>query len=211
MTDYAVVNPATGETVKTYPTITDAELKDAIAQADEAHRTWSASTTVASRAALLRRVGELHGERTQHLAEIIVREMGKPIAQAVGEVEFCTAIYDFYADNAETLMADEPITLLAGEGSAVVRRSSLGVLLGIMPWNYPYYQVARFAGPNLVIGNTILLKHAPQCPESAEALQEIFLEAGFPAGAYVNIYATNAQIEWVIADTAGAWRLLDRL
>ena len=149
----------------------------------------------------MRRVGELHSERTQHLAEIIVREMGKPIAQAVGEVEFCTAIYDFYADNAEALMADEPITLLAGEGSAVVRRSSLGVLLGIMPWNYPYYQVARFAGPNLVIGNTILLKHAPQCPESAEALQEIFLDAGFPAGAYANIYATNPQIEWAIGDT----------
>jgi succinate-semialdehyde dehydrogenase/glutarate-semialdehyde dehydrogenase len=81
-----------------------------------------------------------------------------------------------------------------------VRRSSLGVLLGIMPWNYPYYQVARFAGPNLVIGNTILLKHAPQCPESAAAMEEIFHEAGFPDGAYINIYATNEQIEWVIAD-----------
>jgi succinate-semialdehyde dehydrogenase/glutarate-semialdehyde dehydrogenase len=201
MTEYAVVNPATGETVKTYPTITDAGLSEAIALADEAHRTWSASTTVSERAALIRRVGELHTERAQQLAEIIVREMGKPIAQAVGEVEFCTAIYDFYADNAESLLADEPITLLAGEGTAVVRRSSLGVLLGIMPWNYPYYQVARFAGPNLINGNTILLKHAPQCPESAEAIQEIFLEAGFPAGAYVNIYATNEQIEGVIGDS----------
>ena len=85
----------------------------------------------------------------------------------------------------------------------------IGVLLGIMPWNFPYYQVARFAGPNLIIGNTILLKHAPQCPESAEALQEIFLDAGFPAGAYVNIYATNAQIEWVIGDASR--RLLDGL
>ena len=201
MTEYAVVNPATGETVKTYPTITDAGLSEAIALADEAHRTWSASTTVSERAALIRRVGELHTERAQQLAEIILREMGKPIAQAVGEVEFCTAIYDFYADNAESLLADEPITLLAGEGTAVVRRSSLGVLLGIMPWNYPYYQVARFAGPNLINGNTILLKHAPQCPESAEAIQEIFLEAGFPAGAYVNIYATNEQIEGVIGDS----------
>jgi succinate-semialdehyde dehydrogenase/glutarate-semialdehyde dehydrogenase len=89
---------------------------------------------------------------------------------------------------------------MGGEGSAVVRRSSLGVLLGIMPWNFPYYQVARFAGPNLVIGNTILLKHAPQCPQSAEAMQEIYNDAGFPDGAYVNIYATNEQIEWVIAD-----------
>jgi succinate-semialdehyde dehydrogenase/glutarate-semialdehyde dehydrogenase len=200
MSEYAVVNPANGETVKTYPTITDDALRDAIAGADEAHRTWSPSTSVAERAALVRRVGELHTERARHLAEIIVREMGKPIAQAVGEVEFCTAIYDFYADNAEALMADEPITLLDGEGTAVVRRSSLGVLLGIMPWNYPYYQVARFAGPNLVNGNTILLKHAPQCPESSEALQEIFHDAGFPAGAYTNIYATNDQIEWVIGD-----------
>jgi succinate-semialdehyde dehydrogenase / glutarate-semialdehyde dehydrogenase len=74
------------------------------------------------------------------------------------------------------------------------------VLLGIMPWNFPYYQVARFGGPNLIIGNTILLKHAPQCPESAEALQELYLEAGFPDGAYVNINASNEQIEWVIAD-----------
>src|SRR5204863_167106 len=119
---------------------------------------------------------------------------------ALGELDFVGDIYGFYADNAEELMADEPIKLLAGEGSAVVRKSSLGVLLGIMPWNFPYYQVARFAGPNLVIGNTILLKHAPQCPESAEAMQQIFNEAGVPPGAYENIRASNEQIEWVIAD-----------
>jgi succinate-semialdehyde dehydrogenase / glutarate-semialdehyde dehydrogenase len=200
MSDYAVVNPATGETVKTYPTISDADLKSAIARADDAHATWSKTATVAERAALVRRVGELHTEHAQRLAEIIVREMGKPIEQAIGEVEFCTAIYEFYADNAEEVMADEPIKLLDGEGTAIVRRSSLGVLLGIMPWNFPYYQVARFGGPNLIIGNTILLKHAPQCPESAEALQELYLEAGFPDGAYVNINASNEQIEWVIAD-----------
>jgi succinate-semialdehyde dehydrogenase/glutarate-semialdehyde dehydrogenase len=126
--------------------------------------------------------------------------MGKPIGQARGEIAFCASIYEFYADNAEALMADEPIELMGGEGSAFVRRSSLGVLLGIMPWNFPYYQVARFAGPNLVIGNTILLKHAPQCPQSAEAMQHIFNDAGFPDGAYVDIRATNEQIEWVIAD-----------
>jgi len=200
MSMYAVVDPATGETLKEYPTITDDELREAIARADQAHREWSTSATVAERASLLRRVGELHTERRKDLAEIIVAEMGKPIGQARGEVAFCASIYEFYADNAEALMADEPIELLGGEGSAVVRRSSLGVLLGIMPWNFPYYQVARFAGPNLIIGNTILLKHAPQCPQSAEAMQEIFNDAGFPDGAYVNIYATNEQIEWVIAD-----------
>ena len=197
---YAVTNPATGETVKTYPTITDAELDAAIAAADEAHRGWSKSTTVQERAALIRRVGELHLERRQELAEIIVREMGKPIEQALGEADFAAAIYEYYADHASEFLEDEPIRLLAGEGSAVIRRSSLGVLLGVMPWNFPYYQVARFAGPNLIIGNTIVLKHAEQCPESAAAIEQIFRDAGFPAGAYVNIYASHDQIEQVIAD-----------
>jgi succinate-semialdehyde dehydrogenase/glutarate-semialdehyde dehydrogenase len=149
---------------------------------------------------MIRKVGELHEERSQELAEIIVREMGKPIEQALGEVGFCKAIYDYYADNGPDLLKDEPVKLLEGDGSAFVRRSPFGVLLGIMPWNYPYYQVARFAGPNLVIGNTILLKHAPQCPESALAMAEIFHEAGFGEGVYTNIFATNEQIEWVIAD-----------
>ncbi len=197
---YAVINPATGETVKQYPTISDEELRSAIASADDAHKSWAGSSTVAERAALVRKVGELYVERRQELAEIIVREMGKPIEQALAELDFVGDIYGFYADNAEALMADEPIKLLAGEGSAVIRRSSLGVLLGIMPWNFPYYQVARFAGPNFVIGNTIVLKHAPQCPESAEAMQKLFDEAGFPKGAYENVYATNEQVEWVIAD-----------
>jgi succinate-semialdehyde dehydrogenase / glutarate-semialdehyde dehydrogenase len=200
MSVYAVIDPATGETVKEYPTISDDELREAIALADETFHTWSSSTTVKERAELIRRVGQLHAERREQLGEIIVREMGKPIEQAMGEVDFSAAIYEFYADNGESLMADEPITLLDGDGSAYVRRTPYGVLLGIMPWNYPYYQVARFAGPNLVVGNTILLKHAPQCPESAAAMADIFHEAGFPEGAYINIYATNEQIEWVIGD-----------
>ncbi|HEY3553101.1 MAG TPA: NAD-dependent succinate-semialdehyde dehydrogenase [Solirubrobacterales bacterium] len=200
MSSYAVVNPATGETVKEYEEISDDELRAAIDRADRAAKSWPASTSVADRAALVRRVGELHSERREELAEIIVREMGKPIEQALMEVDFAGMIYGFYADNAEDLMADEPIQLSEGEGTAVIRRSPFGVLLGIMPWNFPYYQVARFAGPNMVIGNTILLKHAPQCPESAAAMQQIFDDAGFPEGCYENIYATNEQIEWVIAD-----------
>ncbi|WP_349866290.1 NAD-dependent succinate-semialdehyde dehydrogenase [Leifsonia sp. WHRI 6310E] len=197
---YAVTNPATGETVKTFEPIGDAELEAAITAASDAYRGWSKSSTVEERAALIRRVGELHVERRQELADIIVREMGKPVEQALGEVDFAGAIYEYYADHAAEFLEDEPITLLDGEGTAVVRRSALGVLLGIMPWNFPYYQVARFAGPNLVIGNTILLKHAEQCPESAAAIEKIFLDAGFPVGAYVNIYAGHDQIEKVIAD-----------
>jgi succinate-semialdehyde dehydrogenase / glutarate-semialdehyde dehydrogenase len=200
LSTYAVVNPATGETVKEYPEISDADLRAAIDRAGAASKSWPSSSTVADRAALVRKVGDLHKERSTELAEIIVREMGKPIDQALGEVDFAGDIYRFYADNAESLMADEPIELSEGEGTAVIRRSPFGVLLGIMPWNFPYYQVARFAGPNLVIGNTILLKHAPQCPESAAAMQKIFEEAGAPEGAYENIYATNEQVERVIAD-----------
>jgi len=194
------VDPATGETVKTYETITDAALDAAIVQANEAYRTWSRGSTVAERAALISRVAQLHEERQDELAAIIAREMGKPIGDAVGEIQFSAAIYQFYADNAEEFLADEPITLMGGEGSAVVRKSALGVLLGIMPWNFPYYQVARFAGPNLIIGNTVLLKHAPQCPESSAAIQRIYDDAGFPAGAYTNIYATNEQVATVIAN-----------
>lgn len=200
MSQYAVVDPATGDVVREYPTATAEQIESALASASKAFKEWSKSTTVAQRAELIRKVAALHNERKDELARIIQREMGKPLEESVGEVEFSAAIYEFYADNAEKFLADEPIDLLEGEGSAVIRRSAVGVLLGIMPWNYPYYQVARFAGPNLVLGNTIVLKHAPQCPESAAALQKIFDDAGYPEGAYVNVYATNEQIAEAIAD-----------
>jgi succinate-semialdehyde dehydrogenase/glutarate-semialdehyde dehydrogenase len=200
MSDYAVINPATGETLKTYPTISDGELEAAIAGAYKAYQEWGRTTSIEERTKLVRRVAELHSERREELAAITVREMGKPMEQALGEVDFCVDIYGYYADNGAELLKDEPIKLLAGDGTAIIRRSPYGVLLGIMPWNFPTYQVARFAGPNLVIGNAILLKHAPQCPETAEALQKIYNDAGFPAGAYTNIYATNDQAAKVIAD-----------
>jgi succinate-semialdehyde dehydrogenase/glutarate-semialdehyde dehydrogenase len=200
MGKYSVVNPATGETVKEYPEISDSDLSAAIAAAEDAHRNWALKTSVSERASLVRRVAELHSERRETLAEIAVREMGKPKEQALGEVDFCAAIYSYYADNAEEFLKDEPITLLAGDGTALVRRTSVGPLLGIMPWNFPYYQVARFAGPNLVVGNPILLKPARQCPESAEAIQKMFADAGFPDGAYETILVSNDQIADAIAD-----------
>lgn len=198
MSDYAVVNPATGETLATYETITDDALEAAIAQADSAYRAWR-DVPVAERAARIRRVAELHRERRDELAAIIVREMGKPLAAALGEVDFAADITEYYADNAETITADQPLEIL-GEGSAVIRRSPLGVLLGIMPWNFPYYQVARFAAPNIVVGNTILLKHASQCPESAAAIEKMYADAGLGDGVYTNVFATNDQAARIIAD-----------
>ncbi len=199
MSQFAVINPATGERLAEYPTISDVELRDAIGSAAAAHRRWSL-TPPAERAAVVGRVGDLHQGRRDELASIIVREMGKPIEQALGEVDYCAAIYRYYADHGPRFLADEPIELLDGDGSALIRFSSFGVLLGVMPWNFPYYQVARFAGPNLVAGNTILLKHAPQCPESATALQQLFHDAGLLPGGYVNLFAGNDQVAAVIAD-----------
>ncbi|MET7339043.1 NAD-dependent succinate-semialdehyde dehydrogenase [Nonomuraea sp. NPDC005650] len=200
MTEYAVRDPRNGEVLKTFPTATDAEIAAALDLSAAAYATWGRGTQVSDRARLLRRVAEQHEERAEELGEIIMREMGKPRDQAVGEVRFSAAIYRYYADNAATFLADEPIDLLDGTGTALIRRAPVGALLGIMPWNFPCYQVARFAAPNLAAGNTIVLKHAPQCPESAAAYEQIFLDAGFPVGAYVNVYATNEQVAAIIAD-----------
>jgi succinate-semialdehyde dehydrogenase/glutarate-semialdehyde dehydrogenase len=198
MSEYAVVNPATGETLATYPSHTDAEVEERISKADAAYRVWR-NTPVSERAAALRRVAELHRERKDELAAIIVREMGKPLSHAEGEVDFAADITEFYADQAERITADQPVDIL-GEGTAVVRKAPLGALLGIMPWNFPYYQVARFAAPNLALGNTILLKHAPQCPESAAAIEQMYRDAGLVEGAYLDLRISNEQSARVIAD-----------
>ncbi len=204
MSSYAVTDPTTGGTVAEHPEITDQELQEAIAAAEGAYRGWSRRTSSPERAALVARVAELHVERRDELARIIVRETGKPLDQALGEVDFAADIHAYYARNAEEFLADEAIELADGTGSAFVRRSGLGVLLGIMPWNFPYYQVARFADPAIVTGNAILLKHAPQCPESAEAIQRMSRDAaaelGADAGVYVSVLASNAQIEGVISE-----------
>ncbi len=200
MTEYAVTDPSTGERISDVPTDSDEQVLAAVAAAQDAFTTWGRTSSAADRAKLVRRVAELHTERREELASAMNREMGKSMDDSLGEVDFSAAIHGYYADHAEEFLADEPIDLLEGEGSAVVRKRPLGVILGIMPWNYPAYQVARFAGPNLAAGNTVLLKHAPQCPDSARILQEIFDGAGFPKGAYVNIYASNEQIEQIIGD-----------
>ncbi|HEX2248692.1 MAG TPA: aldehyde dehydrogenase family protein, partial [Arthrobacter sp.] len=198
MTLYAVTNPATGETVKEFPTATDVEIQAALERTDGAFRQWTRSP-LEERVKLLNRVAELYEERRDELAAIITREMGKPIFQAGFEVDIVVSIYRYYAQNGPKFLEDEELDVAAG-GKAVVRKEGLGVLLGIMPWNYPYYQVARFAAPNLMNGNTILLKHAPQCPESALAMEQIFKDAGAPDGSYVNIFATNEQVADIIAD-----------
>jgi succinate-semialdehyde dehydrogenase / glutarate-semialdehyde dehydrogenase len=195
---YQVVNPATGKLEREYPTATDAEISDILARAESGYASWRRSPK-AERADILRRVAQLYADRADELAAIITREMGKTTAEAQGELEFTVGIYRYYADHGPELLKDEPLASNT-PGTAWVRKSSIGALLGIMPWNYPYYQVARFAAPNLMIGNTIVLKHAPQCPESALAMEQIFRDAGLPEDAYINVFASNEQVATMIAD-----------
>jgi succinate-semialdehyde dehydrogenase / glutarate-semialdehyde dehydrogenase len=199
MTSFAVVNPATGDVVANYPTATDAEVQGILACADRTFVSWS-RTAAAQRAELLARVAALYASRRTELAAIITREMGKPRAQAEIEIDIVVTIYDYYAQHGPQFIADETLSTAEDGVHAVVQKVGLGVLLGIMPWNFPYYQVARFAAPNLMNGNTIVLKPAPQCPESALAMASIFRDAGAPAGAYTNLFATPEQITGIIAD-----------
>ena len=200
MSTYAVIDPSTGIEVQAYPTATDADVDAAVAAAAEVYATWSRQTSVAERAQLVRRVGELHTERREELADIIGREMGKAKEAALGEVGLLPGDPRLLRRSRRGPCSPTSRSRSRARAARVVRRSAFGVLLGIMPWNYPYYQVARFAAPNLVTGNPIILKHAPQCPESAAALQKMYRDAGFPDGAYVNLYATNDQVATIIGD-----------
>jgi succinate-semialdehyde dehydrogenase/glutarate-semialdehyde dehydrogenase len=195
---YQVVNPATGKVEAEYPTATDAEIAAVLERAERGYSSWR-RTSFEERAEILRKVAALYAERSAELAAIITREMGKTTKGALGELWFVGEIYKYYAENGAELLKDQPLDSRL-PGSAWVRKSPIGTILGIMPWNYPYYQVARFAAPNLMVGNTAVLKHAPQCPESALAMQQIFRDAGLPEDAYINIFATNEQIADMIAD-----------
>ncbi|MDX2340977.1 NAD-dependent succinate-semialdehyde dehydrogenase [Micrococcus sp. M4NT] len=195
---YRVEDPSTGEVVETVPTDDAARVDAAIARAAQAQQEWAARP-IEERAAVVQRVADLFEERKEELARIISAEMGKRHAEGVEEAEFSRDIFGYYARKGPELAADREIETFSG-GTAVIRHAALGVLLGIMPWNFPYYQVARFAAPNLMTGNAILLKHAEICPRSARAIQDIMDEAGVPAGVYTALFADHDQIAQIIAD-----------
>ena len=198
MSDYKTVNPATGETVKEFDTLTTDGVEEALARSQTGFEHWR-ETSKADRAAVLTKVSQAYDERADELAQLISLEMGKPVREAKGEVKLTSMIYAYYADQGPGLLEDQPLEVPGAE-ETVVRTLPIGPLLGIMPWNFPYYQVARFAAPNLMLGNTVLLKHAPSCPQSALLMEQIFVEAGLPADAYVNVFATNDQVADMIAD-----------
>ncbi|MFT4214234.1 MAG: aldehyde dehydrogenase family protein [Microbacterium sp.] len=199
MSRFTVTDPESNTVVAKYPAATDAEVEAALDATDRAYRGWARETTVGERAAMAHRLSTLFLERGEALAAIINREMGKPLDQGLGELRLSSAICAAFAKNAEKWLSDEVLDVEDGRRS-FFRFQGTGVILGIMPWNYPYYQVARFAVPNLILGNTIVLRHASQCPESALALQQLFRDSGFPDDAYVNVFATHQQLSTIIAD-----------
>ncbi|MPY48757.1 NAD-dependent succinate-semialdehyde dehydrogenase [Streptomyces acidicola] len=198
MTEYKIVNPATNTLVRRYPTADDATVDRAIEAAAEEFTDWR-RRPVKERADAALAVSREFETRREELAAIITREMGKTTREALAEVDLSAAIFAYYAEHGPAFAADQRLDIRGGD-DVVVRSEPLGALLGVMPWNYPYYQVARFAAPNLVLGNTVILKHAPSCPESAQAIEDIMRAAGLPAGAYVNVYATNEQVARIIED-----------
>lgn len=198
MAEYRTQNPATGEVLETFPTATDAQIEEALSAADSVYREWRGKS-VQERAAVVKRVAEIFVERKDELAKTIATEMGKTLAESYDEVQFATEIIDYYAVYGPGLITDYEIPSTI-PGKAYMEYRPLGVLLGIMPWNFPYYQVARFAAPNLLLGNTILLKHADICAKSSLLVQEIMEQAGVPVGGYQNIFATHDQVADIIAD-----------
>ncbi len=194
---YQSINPCDGKVLKTFEEFSDKQLETALATAATCFETWQ-QTSFAARAAVVAKAAAILRARIDEFARPVTLEMGKLIAQARGEVALSADILDYYADNAETFLA--PQHLEPGSGEAVVESSPFGVLFGVQPWNFPYYQLARFAAPNLMAGNVVMVKHAGCVPQCAIAFENLWLEAGAPAGAYTNLLISHGQVNRVIDD-----------
>ncbi|MDH4457536.1 MAG: NAD-dependent succinate-semialdehyde dehydrogenase [Nevskia sp.] len=194
---YQSVNPYDGAVLKTFVAFTDRELQAAIATASNCFETWRRKSFV-ERAVVVAGAARLMHARVDELARLVTLEMGKLIDQARGEVRLSADILDYYARHAARFLATE--ALVPASGEAEVQSSPLGVLFGVQPWNFPYYQLARFAAPNLMAGNVVMVKHAGCVPQCAMAFEQLWLDAGAPAGAYTNLLISYAQVDRVIDD-----------
>lgn len=194
---YQSVNPYSGEVVATFAEITDAELEDALSRSRSAYEEWR-RRSFGERAAVTRRAARILRERRDEFARLMTVEMGKLIGESVEEVLLSADIFDYYADNAEDFL--KPVPIDTREGEAVVVSSPLGVLFGVQPWNFPYYQLARFAVPNVMAGNVVMVKHASRVPRCALAFEDLYREAGAPDGVYTNLFVTKEQVGKVIDD-----------
>ncbi|HEX6543070.1 MAG TPA: NAD-dependent succinate-semialdehyde dehydrogenase [Ktedonobacterales bacterium] len=193
----ASINPATGEVIETFEPFTAEQINETLTHARRAYREWR-TTSFAERSALVRRVAEVLRAQKADLARIATQEMGKAITESQAEIEKCAWNCDYYAEHAEEFLAPEPVATNAAE--SYIEFTPLGVVLAIMPWNYPYWQVIRFAAPAIMAGNAAVLKHASNVSRCALELERVFREAGAPEGLFSTILVPGAEVEQVIAD-----------
>ena len=194
---YASINPANGNLIQSFPEHTNSEVEAALSRAHETFQSWRFET-FATRAAVVRKAADLMRERLEELSRMATIEMGKLIEESRAETLLSADILSYYADHAERFLA--PVPANSGNKKGIVVSQPIGVLFGIEPWNFPYYQLARFVAPNLMAGNTILLKHAPAVPQCAQLFARLFQDAGAHEGVYTDLRLTNDQSARVIAD-----------
>ena len=195
---YRSTNPYTNTVEQSFEELSDGQLQAKLHAAQSCFENNWRDQSFAQRKAVLKRAAVLMRERQHELAALATREMGKLIAQSVGEVALSAAIIDYYAEHAEAFLAPEP--LKTDKGQAVVESSPVGVLFGVEPWNFPYYQVARFAAPNLMAGNVVMVKHASNVPLCALAFEQLMHDAGLPDGGYTNLFLSKDQVGALIDD-----------
>ena len=193
----ASINPATGEQLKEFSVFDDAEIEKRLSRAEKAFKSYR-RTTLTERAELLHAVSELLFQETKRFAEIITLEMGKLFRDSVAEIEKCARGCRFYAENGARFLEEEPAQTDAAE--SYVEYQPLGPVLAVMPWNFPFWQVFRFAAPALIAGNVGLLKHASNVPQCALAIEEIFGRAGFEDGVFQTLLIEPDQVEKLIVD-----------
>ena len=187
----ATINPFNNKEVKKFDVFSESTIDEKVSCADKAYNVWR-DKPVEERAKLLAKVAQLLQEKKKELAKLITLEMGKLIGESEDEIDISSAIFKYYADNAEKFLEDKPFEVK--EGKAYVRYSPIGVILGVEPWNYPFYQVARIAAPNIAVGNVIMIKHASNVPQCAQAIEDIFKEAGAEEGIYTNLFVAGDKI-----------------
>jgi len=194
---YQSVNPFDGKVVKTFETLTDKQLEEKLAVAARCFQTWR-HTTYADRAVIVAKAAAILHAKADEFAHIMTLEMGKRINEARGEVEFSSNILAYYAKNAERFLSNVELHPTLGEGH--MESSPIGVIFGVEPWNFPYYQLARVAGPHLMAGNVLVVKHAGCVPQCAIAFEKLWVEAGAPVGLYTNLLISHEQSDHVVDD-----------
>ena len=191
------LNPATGEKIKTFETWGETELQQVLQDVSDASPPWRASA-FEQRARLMTKAAKELRDNVDSYANIITLEMGKPVKESRGEIEKCAWVCDFYAENAATFLADE--RLESDAGKSFVAYIPLGTVLAVMPWNFPFWQVFRFAAPGLMAGNTGVLKHASNVPQCGLAIEDVFRRAGFPENVFRTLMISASQVKGVIED-----------